>query len=29
MKCGFEVDSLPGPWSFSGKMCRGRVYMQP
>jgi hypothetical protein len=20
MKCGFEVDSLPGPWSFSGKM---------
>jgi hypothetical protein len=29
MKCGFEVDSLPGPWSFSGKMWRGRVYMQP
>ena len=29
MKCGFDVDSLPGPWSFSGKMCRGRVYMQP
>ena len=29
MKCGLEVDSEPGPWSFSGKMWRGRVYMQP
>ena len=29
MKCGCEVDSVPGPLSFSGKMCRGRVYMQP
>ena len=29
MKCGFDVDSEPGPLSFSGKMWRGRVYMQP
>ena len=29
MKCGLAVDSDSGPLSFSGKMWRGRVYMQP